>query len=112
MLVTVNELMTIERFLLEIDARLKFTLSFSDACKLYNYLKDVGRITNIYFELLEEFYRKYPDKDKISEYKNKISGDKLEFNIEEIQKFIDNVFNTAEDDEFKNIVLKNRYWKN
>jgi len=112
MLVTVNELMTIERFLLEIDARLKFTLSFSDACKLYDYLKNVGRITNIYFELLEEFYRKYPDKDKVNGYKNKISGDKLEFNIEEVQKFVDDVFDTTEDEEFKNIVLKNRYWKN
>lgn len=112
MLVTVNELMTIERFLLEIDARFKFTLSFSDAYKLYNYLKDVGRITNLYFELLEEFYRRNPDKDKLNEYKNKISGDKLEFNIEEVQFFIDEIFDTTKDEDFKNIVLKNRYWKN
>ena len=112
MLVTVNELMTIERFLLEIDTRFKFTLSFSDAYKLYNYLKDVGRITNLYFELLEEFYRKKPDKDKLNEYKNKISGDKIDFDIKEIQNFIDDVFNTTKDEDFKNIVLKNRYWTN
>lgn len=112
MLVTVNELMTIERFLLEINVRFKFTLSFSDVCKLYDYLKSVGKITNIYFETLDEFYRKHPDKEKVNEYRNKISGDKIEFNIDDVQRFIDDVFSTTEDDEFKNIVLKNRYWKN
>ena len=52
------------------------------------------------------------EEDVMNEYKNKISGDRLEFNIEEIQNFIDDVFNTTKDEDFKNIVLKNRYWTN
>jgi hypothetical protein len=52
-MITIGQLMVIERFLLEIDVRFKFELSFSEALKLYNYLKDVGRITNLYFNLMD-----------------------------------------------------------
>ena len=111
-MVTVNELMVIERFLLEIDARFKFTLSFSDALKLYNFLKDIGRITNLYFELQNEYYSKYNDVEKLKEYRNRLSGDKVEFETGEMKEFIDGIYESVDDTEFKNIVLKNRFWKN
>ena len=37
-MITIGELMVIERFLLEIDVRFKFDLSFPEALKLYNFL--------------------------------------------------------------------------
>ena len=109
---TIGELMVIERFLLEIDARFKFELSFSEAFKLYNYLKDVGRITNLYFNLQNEHYAKFNDLVTLQEYKNKISADKIEFDTDEIKNFIDGIYERTDNLEFKNIVLKNRFWKN
>ena len=108
---TIEELMVIERFLLEIDVRFKFDLPFSEALKLYEFLKSVGRITNLYFKLLDEHYSKFNDPIALQEYRNKISGEEIEFDTEEIKKFIDNIYERVDNIEFKNIVLKNRFWK-
>lgn len=110
-MITIEELMVIERFLLEIDVRFKFDLPFSEALKLYEFLKSVGRITNLYFKLLDEHYAKYNDPIALQEYRNKISGEEIEFDTEEIKKFIDNIYERVDNVEFKNIVLKNRFWK-
>lgn len=109
---TIGELMTLERILLEINVRFKFTFSYGDAYKLYTYLKDIGRMTNLYFQLLDEFYTKYHDKDELEKYKSRLSGSDVEFNTDEIKMFIDGVFDAVDDQDFKNIVLKNRFWKN
>ena len=111
-MITIEELMVIERFLLEIDVRFKFDLPFSEALKLYEFLKSVGRITNLYFKLLDEHYSKFNDPIALQEYRNKISGEEIEFDTEEIKKFIDNIYERVDNVEFKNIVLKNRFWKN
>ena len=111
-MITIGELMVIERFLLEIDVRFKFELSFSEALKLYNYLKDVGRITNLYFNLQNEHYAKFNDLVALQEYKNKIYADEIEFDTDEMKKFIDDIYERVDNPEFKNIVLKNRFWKN
>jgi hypothetical protein len=110
-MITIEELMVIERFLLEIDVRFKFDLPFSEALKLYEFLKSVGRITNLYFKLLDEHYSKFNDPIALQEYRNKISGEEIEFDTEEIKKFIDNIYERVDNVEFKNIVLKNRFWK-
>ena len=110
-MITIGELMVIERFLLEIDVRFKFDLLFSEALKLYEFLKSVGRITNLYFKLLDEHYSKFNDPIALQEYRNKISGEEIEFDAEEIKKFIDNIYERVDNVEFKNIVLKNRFWK-
>ena len=110
-MITIEELMVIERFLLEIDVRFKFDLPFSEALKLYEFLKSVGRITNLYFKLLDEHYSKFNDPIALQEYRNKISGEEIEFDTEEIKKFIDNIYERVDNVEFRNIVLKNRFWK-
>ena len=48
----------------------------------------------------------------LQEYKNRIAGDKIEFDTEEMKKFIDDIYERVDSVEFKNIVLKNRFWKN
>jgi hypothetical protein len=111
-MVTINELMTIERFLLEIENRFKFDLSFDKTLKLYKLLKEIGRITNFFFLLQDEYYKKFNDSEKLKEYRNKLSGDRFEFDTDESIKFIDEIYDTTNDEEFKNIVLKNRFWKN
>ena len=111
-MITINELMTIERFLLEIEARFKFDLSFDKALKLYKYLKEIGSITNFFFLLQEEHYKKFNNTEELKVYRNKLSGDRFEFDTDDAIKFIDEIYDTTNDEEFKNIVLKNRFWKN
>lgn len=108
----VTELMTVERLLLEIDSRFKFELTLNDSLRLYNYLKKVGNVTNFFFYIQDEFSRKYPDKEKVKDYNRKLMSEKIEFDLFEIEGFIDYVYETFGDDDFRDIVSKNRFWRN
>lgn len=109
-MIKLNDLMVIERFLLEIDIRFKFMLDFNEALKLYDYLKDIGRITNYSFLIQDEFQKKYNDIDKLKEYHEKIVNSEIDYNISEVIRFIESVMGRYKDEEFENIILKNKFW--
>ena len=110
--VCITEVMTVEKLLLEIDSRLKFELSLNDALKLYNYLKEIGAITNFFFYIQDEFSRRYPDKDEVKAYNSKLMSEKIDFDLSGSEEFIDHVFEITDNEEFKDLVLKNRFWLN
>ena len=107
----ITEAMTVEKLLLEIDSRFKFDLSFNDELKLYNYLKEIGNLTNFFFYIQDEFSRRYPDKEKVKAYNRKLMSEKIEFDLSGAEDFIDRVFEETDDKEFKDTVLKNRFWR-
>lgn len=108
---TVKELMVIERLLLEIENRFKFDLSLEKVSMLYDFLKTVGKVTNLFFLLQEDYYKKYGDKEKLKEYHDRLSNDKIEIGALGMINFIDWAFETFEDEEFKDIVTKNKFWE-
>ena len=87
--VTINDLMKLEKELLMIKEEKMFELSITDYLKLETFLKDIGRITNTYFFLQNEFYKRYGDKDKLKEYHDRILNDEFEYNTKEITEFIE-----------------------
>lgn len=107
----ITEAMTVEKLLLEIDSRFKFDLSFNDELKLYNYLKEIGNLTNFFFYAQDEFSRKYPDKEKVKAYNRKLMSEKIEFDLSGAEDFIDRIFEETDNKEFKDTVLKNRFWR-
>jgi hypothetical protein len=107
---TVNELMTLERLLLEIDLRGKFELSLRDAIYLSQYIDEIGEMTAIYFELQNEFFKKYNDTDKLNEYHRKLSADEVDYDTRKVKKFINDVFSKTKSEDLKKIIRQNRYW--
>ena len=111
-MITVEKLMVVERFLLEIENRFKFDLSFENVRVLYDYLKTVGRVTNLFFKLQEEHYNKFKDKDKLKAYHDKLMKEETCLDVSKMLRFIDWMSDTVDDEEFKNIVAKNKFWGN
>ncbi len=107
---TINELITLERLLLEIDSRVKFELSLGDVIKLSKYLDEIGEMTSLYFSVQEEFFKKYNDADKLNEYHDKLSGDFIDYDTREVKKFINDVTSKTKNDNLTEIIIKNRYW--
>ena len=106
----ISEIMTVERILLEIDKKFKFDLSFNDSLKLYNYLKEVGRVTNFFFYIQGEFSKKYQDQEKLMKYRSKLFSESLDIDLTDIEHFIDNVYTSFNDSEFSDLIKKNRFW--
>lgn len=106
----ISEIMTVERILLEIDKKFKFDLSFNDSLKLYNYLKEVGRVTNFFFYIQGEFSKKYQDQEKLMKYRSKLFSEALDIDLTDIERFIDNIYTTFNDSEFADLLKKNRFW--
>ena len=109
--IKLNDLMGLERLLLEIDIKYKFDLSFNDVYMLHRHLGNVGKITGYFFLIQDEFYKKYNDTDKLKEYHNKLINDSIEFDYDDIIKFIENVLNTHGDHEFQALVETVKFWK-
>ena len=84
----INDLMKIEKSLLEINANHKFELPFDDFITLTDMLEDIGRITNYYFYLQEGFYDKYKDNDKLKEYHKRLENDDLSYNTDSANEFL------------------------
>ena len=110
-MIKVKELMVLERLLLEIEARFKFEMNFSDAFKLYEFLKDIGRVTNYAFYMQDEYRKKYNNNEKLKEYHNMVMDSEMEFGYTDIIKFIEHVSFEFKDSEFEDIILKNRFWE-
>lgn len=109
-IITIKNLMTLERMLLEIDLRYRFDMNFHRAYKLYEYLKKIGSITNYAFLIQEDFHKKYDDKDKLKEYHEKLMDDSIVLEYGEIISFIDDVTESYGDDEFKELMVNLRFW--
>ena len=102
--------MVVEQLLLEIENRFKFDMSFDDVRILYQYLKDIGRITDLFFALQEEYYDKFKDKDKLKEYHDKLLNEDINIDITDVAKFIEWIANTNLDNDFRDTVEKNKFW--
>ena len=107
---TLKELMTLERILLEIDLNYKFELSFNEAYRLYEYLKQVGKITSYAFLIQDEFNQKYGDVEKLKEYHDKIMTDEIDFNCKYIVEFIDLVAAKLNDDKINELIGNVKFW--
>ena len=111
MTIKLKELMVLERILLEFDVKYKFELDFDDAFKLHEFLKSVGKITSYAFLIQDEYHQKYKDVEKLKEYHNRVMGDTIEFDYDDILLFIKKTLNTYGDDEFQKLVETVKFWK-
>lgn len=109
-MIKVKELMTLERLLLEINAKFKFELNFNDAYKLYEHLKSVGRITDYAFLLQDEFHKKFNDKDKLKEYHETIINSNVEFETKDIIQFIEYVNEMIKNENFNKLIQEIKFW--
>ena len=107
MMISLKELMLLERILLELDAKHKFELDFGDAYKLHEYLTMVGKITSYAFLIQDEFHNTYNDVDKLKEYHNKVMDSTICFNHnDEILSFVSRLNEKINDNEINNLILK------
>ena len=109
-MITVKNLMTLERFLLEIENRFKFQLRFAEVIELYSFLKEVGKITNLFFILQEQHAEKYKDKEALKEYHDKLINDNVNLNVTKMVEFVKDVSNRFYYEEFADIITKNQFW--
>ena len=109
-MITVRNLMTLERFLLEIENRFKFQLRFAEVIELYGFLKEVGKITNLFFLIQQQFQEKYADNEALKEYHDKLIDDEVNLNASKMIAFVKDVSNRFYDEEFADIITKNQFW--
>lgn len=109
-MVKLVDLMGLERLLLEIDVKYKFNLPFNDAYHLYEYLKEVGKITSYLFLIQDEFNIKYEDEEKLKEYHDKLMNDSVEFDCNGVVEFINKITESYGDDNFKSLVANIKFW--
>ena len=108
--IKINNLMALERLLLEIDARFKFDLEFGEAYKLHEFLKSVGKITSYAFLIQDEYHQKYKDVEKLKEYHKLVMDSFVEFNYKEVIDFIIDVNGKVKNEEFENIISEIKFW--
>ena len=109
-MIKLKELMILERLLLEIETRFKFDLRFEEVAELYAFLKEVGRITNLFFMLQEQHYNVFKDKEKLKEYHDRLLNENVNINTVKMIGLVKDVCERFDDKEFKEIVAKNNFW--
>lgn len=88
MIVTIKDVINLENTLLEIEESYKFILDLNDMITLKGLIKEIGEITDLFFNLQIEYGEKYQDTKLLSEYKDKLSKDKFEFNVQKYINFL------------------------
>lgn len=109
-MIKLKDLMILERFLLEIETRFKFELKFEEVVELYTFLKEVGRVTNLFFILQEQYYGVFKDKEKLKEYHDRLLNENVNMNTVKMIGLVKDVYNRFDNEEFKDIVTKNKFW--
>ena len=109
-MITVKNLMILDRLLLEIESRFKFQLRFAEVIELNGFIEEIGKVTDLFFTLQEEHYRKFSDNDALSEYHEKLMNDKVKMDTSKIIAFVKDISNRFYDEEFADIITKNQFW--
>ena len=108
--ISIKTLMTIERILLEIETKFKFSIMFGDAYNLHRYLIEVGKVTSYAFLIQDEFNEKYHDTEKLKEYHEMVMESYVDFDFEEIVKFIDEIQSQIGDEKLNTLIDSLRFW--
>lgn len=66
---TLKEIILIEEKLLKINDKHKYQLTFNEVVRLKRYMVKVGDITNIYFELINDYHKDKTNEDVTSSEK-------------------------------------------
>lgn len=110
MLIKVNELMILERLLLEIDARFKYEMNFGDAYKLHQLLTLVGKITSYAFLIQDEYHQKFNDAEKLKTYHKMVMDSDIEFDYTDAINFINYTASKYGNEEFEKIMKEIKFW--
>lgn len=91
MTVSIDKIMKIENILLQIEDKYKFKLEFNDLLKLKELISEIGKITELFFNIQIEFGEKYKDIELLKKFKEKLLNAKINFNVKKYIVFIDNI---------------------
>ena len=109
-MITVKNLMVIERILLEINSKHKFELSFNTAYRLAEFLRVIGRITNYSFLLQDEFNRKTINNDERVEYHIKILNSEVDYEWTKAASFIGEIMEELKNEDLNKLVNELKFW--
>ena len=109
-LISIKNIMILEKLLLVIDSKFKYEMDFPNAFKLYEFLKTIGRITNYAFAIQEGFHDKYKDAEKLREYHIRIINSKMNLNYKEIIEYIEYINAEFKNEEFNKMVNTIKFW--
>jgi hypothetical protein len=109
-MITVKNLMVIERVLLEINSKYRFELSFNTAYKLAEFLRVIGRITNYSFLLQDEFSRKTINNDERVEYHVKILNSEVNYDWTKAASFIGEIMEELKNEDVNKLVNELKFW--
>lgn len=107
MKVKIKDIMSLERVLLEFEAKHKFELDFDDAYTLHQQLAKVGKITNYAFLIQDEFHRRNDDIEELRGYHDKIMNSSVTFDYDETVSFIMRLDKIIKDEEIRLFIEKN-----
>lgn len=91
-----QDLMHFEEKLLLCENNNKFIMPFKDYLILDKFLSEVENVTNLYFQLIDE-YKKYINKEninnderlkKLSDYNNNLLNEDIDFNFSKYEDFM------------------------
>ena len=109
-MITVKNLMSIERILLEIYTKHKFELDFNSVYKLYDYLRVIGRITNYSFQIQDEYYQTTKDEEKMKAFHEKVLNGEVDYDWVDVASFIGELMEELKNDEVNEMVNKLKFW--
>ena len=109
-MITVKNLMVIERILLEINSKYRFELSFNTAYKLAEFLRVIGRITNYSFLIQDEFSRKTINNDERVEYHVKILNSEVDYEWTKAASFIGEIMEELKNEDVNKLVNELKFW--
>lgn len=109
-MITIKNLMTIERILLEIYAKYKFELSFNANYNLYKYLKEIGSITNYSFQVQDEYSRTTNYVNEMKAFHEKVLNGEVDYDWTKVAEFIGEIMGELKNDEVNEMVNKLKFW--
>jgi len=95
-MVTIKILIDLEKKLLDIDnSDLKYNLELNDLLLLKKYLKSIGEITDLFFNLQVDYANTIKDEenyvDLLISYREKLLKNNINFDVTDVKEFINRI---------------------
>jgi hypothetical protein len=95
-MVTIKILIDLEKKLLDIDnSDLKYNLELNDLLLLKKYLKSIGEITDLFFNLQVDYANTIKDEENYADllisYREKLLKNNINFDVTDVKEFINRI---------------------
>ena len=87
-----------------------FDISFNDLIRLRKHIKEIGEITDLYFNIQKDYYKAFGDKEELEKFNSRLASEEIEYDIADVKDLIKSIYVKTDNNDIQFTIQKHKFW--